>query len=68
MTERSANHTTFVIERTYPTATPTRTFTAWADAKAKDVWMDDPDYQSNDSKYELEFAVGGHERFGGLTP
>ncbi len=66
MTERSANHTTFVIERTYPTATPTRTFTAWADAKAKDVWMDDPDYQSNDSKYELQFAVGGHERFGGL--
>jgi len=68
MTERSANHSTFVIERTYPTATPTRTFTAWADAKAKDVWMDDPDFESNDSKYELEFAVGGRERFGGLTP
>jgi uncharacterized protein YndB with AHSA1/START domain len=68
MTDRSANHATFVIERTYPTAAPTRTFAAWTDAKAKEVWMDDPDYQSNGSKSELEFAVGGHERFGGLSP
>ena len=50
MTERSADHTTFVIERTYPTATPARTFLAWADAKAKEVWMDDPGYRQDDSK------------------
>ena len=68
MTERSADHATFVIERTYPTATPARTFLAWADGKAKGVWMDDPSYREDDSKNDLDFAVGGHERFGGLTP
>jgi uncharacterized protein YndB with AHSA1/START domain len=68
MTERSANHATFAIERTYPTATPSRTFAAWTDAKTKDVWMDDPDYGSDGSTIELEFAVGGHERFGGVAP
>jgi uncharacterized protein YndB with AHSA1/START domain len=68
MTKRSASHATFVIERTYPTATPARTFAAWSDPKAKAVWMDDPDLQPDDSKYELEFAVGGHERFGGYSP
>jgi uncharacterized protein YndB with AHSA1/START domain len=70
MTERSANHGTFVIERTYPTATPARTFAAWADEKAKAIWMDDPEFQSdeNQSAAELDFTVGGHERFGGLGP
>ena len=68
MTERSASHATFVIERTYPAATPSRTFAAWADAKARQVWMDDPDYQPDDSKYELEFEVGGRERFSGYSP
>ena len=68
MTERSASHATFAIERVYPTAVPARSFAAWADAKAKEVWMDDPDYQSDESKYELDFAVGGHERFGGVDP
>jgi|SRR5580698_7825050 uncharacterized protein YndB with AHSA1/START domain len=70
MTERSADHGTFVIERTYPTATPARTFAAWADEQAKAIWMDDPDFQSDETgtKSELDFTVGGHERFGGLTP
>jgi len=67
MTERSVNHATFVIERTYP-AHPAKVFAAWADSAAKDVWMDDPDYPSDGSKAEMDFRVGGHERFGGLNP
>jgi uncharacterized protein YndB with AHSA1/START domain len=67
VTERSVNHATFVIERTYP-AHPAKVFGAWADAAAKSVWMDDPDYKSDGTQYELDFRVGGHERFGGLTP
>jgi uncharacterized protein YndB with AHSA1/START domain len=67
MTERSVNHATFVIERRYP-AHPARVFMAWADAAAKSIWMDDPDYATDGSKYELDFRVGGHERFSGLTP
>ena len=67
MTERSVNHTTFVIERTYPAA-PSRVFAAWASKEAKAVWMDDPDFKSDGSEAELDFRIGGHERFGGLTP
>ena len=67
MTERSVNHATFVIEREYP-AKPARVFAAWADAKAKEIGMDDPDYQSDGSSYELDFRVRGHERFGGKSP
>jgi uncharacterized protein YndB with AHSA1/START domain len=66
VTERSVNHTTFVIERTYP-ARPAKVFAAWADAAAKGVWMDDPDYKSDGTPYELDFRVGGSERFGGLN-
>jgi uncharacterized protein YndB with AHSA1/START domain len=67
MTERSANHTTFVVERSYPVA-PSRAFAAWASWDAKAIWMDDPDYKSDGSEPEFEFRIGGHERFGGLTP
>jgi uncharacterized protein YndB with AHSA1/START domain len=67
VTERSVNHTTFVIERTYP-ARPAKVFAAWADAAAKTIWMDDPDYKSDGGPYELDFRVGGRERFGGLNP
>jgi len=68
MTERSVNHATFVIERSYP-AMPARVFAAWTDPKAKSVWMDDPDFESvEDGDYELDFRVGGHERFGGRIP
>lgn len=63
----SVHHDSFVIERTYP-ATPSRVFAAWADAAARDIWMDDPDYKSDGSAYELDFRVGGHERFGGISP
>ena len=67
MTERGVSHTTFVIERSYP-ARPARVFAAWTDGAAREIWMDDPDYKSDGSKYELDFRVGGHERFSGLTP
>jgi uncharacterized protein YndB with AHSA1/START domain len=67
MTERSVIHTTFVIERSYP-AHPAKVFGAWSDSAAREIWMDDPDYKSDGSKYELDFRVGGHERFSGITP
>ena len=67
MTARSVNHATFVIERTYPAA-PGRVFAAWASLEAKNIWMDDPDYKSDGTEGQLDFRVGGHERFGGLSP
>ncbi len=67
MPERSVNHASFVIERTYPAA-PARVFAAWASVEAKAIWMDDPDFKSDGTEAELDFRVGGHERFGGLTP
>jgi uncharacterized protein YndB with AHSA1/START domain len=67
MTERCVSHGTFVVERRYP-AHPAKVFEAWADGAAKEIWMDDPDYKSDGSSYELDFRVGGHERFGGLAP
>jgi uncharacterized protein YndB with AHSA1/START domain len=67
MSERSVNHATFVIERAYP-AHPAKVFGAWADVAAKAVWMDDPDFKSDGTEAEMDFSVGGHERFSGLTP
>jgi uncharacterized protein YndB with AHSA1/START domain len=67
MTERSVTHATFVIERSYPAA-PVRVFAAWASREAKAAWMNDPDFTSDGSETRLDFRVGGHERFGGLTP
>jgi uncharacterized protein YndB with AHSA1/START domain len=68
MTQRSANHGTFVVERTYPTAAPDRVFAAWSTWEAKGVWMDDPDFKDDGSETQFEFKVGGHERFGGINP
>ena len=67
MTESSVSHATFVIERSYPVH-PAKVFGAWADRDARKIWMDDPDYKSDGSEYELDFRVGGHERFSGITP
>jgi uncharacterized protein YndB with AHSA1/START domain len=63
MTERSASHATFVVDRTYP-ASPARAFAAWADPKAKAVWFTgqaEPDYT-------LDFRVGGREVTRGGPP
>jgi uncharacterized protein YndB with AHSA1/START domain len=67
MSERSVTHATFAVERSYP-VDPARVFAAWADPAAKEVWMDDPEFASDGSSYEMDFTVGGHERFGGLDP
>jgi uncharacterized protein YndB with AHSA1/START domain len=67
MTDHVVNHGTFVVERRYP-AQPAAVFGAWADPAAKAIWMDDPDFKSDGSRSELDFRVGGREKFGGLTP
>jgi uncharacterized protein YndB with AHSA1/START domain len=58
MSERSVEHATFAIERTYPTS-PSRVFAAWADPDAKARWFGDPD--TGVEEYELDFRVGGRE-------
>ncbi|HEY0797964.1 MAG TPA: SRPBCC family protein [Candidatus Baltobacteraceae bacterium] len=57
--ERSTQHATFVIERTYD-ATPARVFRAFADPAAKTEWFNGPDGWER-RKYALDFRVGGHE-------
>jgi uncharacterized protein YndB with AHSA1/START domain len=56
MSNRSATHSTFVIERTYD-ATAARVFAAWADKSAKDHW-----FGPSDGTHELDFREGGRER------
>jgi uncharacterized protein YndB with AHSA1/START domain len=57
MSERSVEHATFAVERTYP-ASPSRVFAAWADPDAKARWFGDP---PGVEEYELDFRVGGRE-------
>jgi len=57
---RSTEHATFTIERDYDAA-PTRVFAAFADAAAKARWFGPP--ESARGEYELDFVVGGRERF-----
>ena len=58
MTERSVEHATFVVERTYD-ATPARVFAAWAEPEAKARWFRGPDERV--AEFELDFRVGGRE-------
>jgi uncharacterized protein YndB with AHSA1/START domain len=58
MSDRSAAHSTFVIERNYD-APRARVFAAWADANAKGQWFGAPGEQ----EHELDFREGGRERF-----
>jgi uncharacterized protein YndB with AHSA1/START domain len=55
MTERSAIHSTFSLERHYGVP-PARVFAAWADPAAKARWFAGPA-----SEHELDFRVGGLE-------
>ncbi|HLZ60381.1 MAG TPA: SRPBCC domain-containing protein [Ktedonosporobacter sp.] len=55
--ERSVQHTTFVIERTYGVS-PARVFAAWANPEAKAQWFPRAD--------EFDFRVGGREFNRGL--
>jgi uncharacterized protein YndB with AHSA1/START domain len=59
MSERSTEHATFVIERTYP-ADPARVFRAFASAEEKSKWFGPPE---SGSGIELDFRTGGVERF-----
>ena len=57
MSDRSATHATFVIERNYDAA-PSRVFAAWADAEAKGQW-----FGPGEKDHELDFREGGREHF-----
>lgn len=59
MSERSAEHATFAVERTYD-ATPARVFAAFSDAGAKQQWFSGPDGWTQ-FEYALDFRVGGRE-------
>jgi len=59
VTDRSAVHATFAIERTYP-ASPARVFKAWADPAAKASWA----FKAS----EFDFRVGGRELNRGGPP
>jgi len=58
MSNRSATHSTFVIERNYD-ASPARVFAAWADVNAKGQWFG----PGGEQEHELDFREGGREHF-----
>lgn len=63
MTERSVQHATFAIERTFD-APPARVFAAWADPVAKARWFGGP-AEWDKGRQEFDFRVGGRERISG---
>ena len=59
MQERSVTHSTFVIERSYPT-TPQRVFAAFADPAKKRRWfMEGDEFEA--ISFEMDFRAGGRE-------
>jgi uncharacterized protein YndB with AHSA1/START domain len=64
-TDRSTEHATFAIERTYD-ASPARVFAAWADPAAKARWFGPGELAQHG--YALEFAIGGREHFAVAVP
>jgi uncharacterized protein YndB with AHSA1/START domain len=66
MTERSTQHATFVIERSFA-ASPSRVFAAFADARSKARWFVGPGEREK-SNLKLDFKVGGRESVSGGPP
>jgi uncharacterized protein YndB with AHSA1/START domain len=60
--DRSTEHATFAIERTYDAA-PARVFSAWADPVAKAKW-----FGTSPAVHQLDFRVGGEESNTGGPP
>jgi uncharacterized protein YndB with AHSA1/START domain len=54
--DRYVTHATFSLERSYPVP-PARVFAAWAEPAAKARWF----APGPDSRYQLDFRVGGRE-------
>ncbi len=63
MTDRSAVHSSFVLERTYD-ADPARVFAAFEDPESKNRWFVNGDGWGTDN-YQADFRVGGHETYRG---
>lgn len=63
MSERSATHGSFSIERVYD-AVPKRVFRAWADPAAKARWFAGPAEWTMLERF-IDFRVGGKERLSG---
>lgn len=61
MTQRSVQHGSFTIERTYRAA-PAKVFRAFADAEAKARWFAAPADKATVLAREFDFRVGGRER------
>jgi uncharacterized protein YndB with AHSA1/START domain len=63
MSDRSAVHATFAVERTYD-ASPARVFAAWADQESKSRWFGAP----GSTEHQLDFRIGGTELNRGGPP
>jgi uncharacterized protein YndB with AHSA1/START domain len=66
MSDRTVEHATFTIVRTYEAA-PARVFDAWAEPDAKARWFG-PSGGSSKGEHELDFRLGGRERLRVSTP
>ncbi|MES1158741.1 MAG: SRPBCC family protein [Terricaulis silvestris] len=64
MSERSVQHGSFTIERSFK-ASPERVFQAWADGEAKAQWFGAPADQCDEVVREMNFRVGGEDRLSG---
>jgi len=65
VTERSAEHATFKIERVYAAVTE-RVYLAWTDPKIKARWFGR--LTDRENALSLDYRVGGRENFSGEAP